>query len=249
VAGAYKRVLLKLSGEAFCKQHQRGLDLEEVDFIADEIIEAAKLNVQIAVVVGGGNFVRGNEVSISGVVTPATADYMGMLATLLNALALQDTLESKGMPTRVLSAIPVHSVAEPFIRRRAIRHLEKGRIVILSAGTGSPHFTTDTAAALRATEISAQILLKATKVEGVYDQDPALNPDAHLYHSLTYLEFLNKRLGIMDSTAISMCMEYHLPVVIFNLRQKGNIPKVIAGKRIGTFIGSEKKVEDYRRSS
>jgi uridylate kinase len=174
---------------------------------------------------------------------------MGMLATLLNALALQDILESKGMPTRVLSAIPVHAVAEPFIRRRAIRHLEKGRVVILSAGTGSPHFTTDTASALRATEIGAQILLKATKVEGVYDADPILNPDARLYHSLTYLEFLNKRLGIMDSTAISMCMEYQLPVVIFNLRKKGNIPKVVAGERIGTFIGSEKKVEDYRRSS
>ena len=231
----YKRVLLKLSGEAFCKQGERGIDISETHFIARQIREASSIGTEIAVVVGGGNIVRGHEISEEGV-TQATGDYMGMLATVVNALALQDVLERNGLETRVLTAIPIQSVAEPFIRRRAIRHLEKGRVVILAAGTGSPHFTTDTAAALRATEIHAEVLLKATKVDGVYSEDPIKNPKAKRFDTLTYLDALNKRLTLMDATAVSMCMEYDLPIIVFNLKKDGNIVRAIKGENIGTII-------------
>jgi uridylate kinase len=231
----YKRVLLKISGEAFCKEDGHGLDIDEIRSIARQIIEAVKVGTQVAIVVGGGNIVRGGALSRSGI-NQATGDYMGMLATVINALVLQDTLESMGKPTRVLTALPITAVAEPWIRRRAIRHLEKGRIIILAAGTGNPHFTTDTAAALRATEIGADILLKASKVDGVYTADPQKNPKAKKYDQLTYLDVLNRGLGVMDLTAISMCMEHHLPIIVFNLRKEGNIALAVSGKNIGTLI-------------
>ncbi|MBI3273443.1 MAG: UMP kinase [Planctomycetes bacterium] len=230
-----RRVLLKISGEGFCKVADRGIDIAEVSAVADEIVSAHELRVQLAVVVGGGNIVRGAELSEQGV-DQATGDYMGMLATVVNALALQDLLERRGVPTRVLTAIPMQSVAEPFIRRRGIRHLEKGRIVILAAGTGNPHFTTDTAAALRATELHADALLKATKVDGVYTADPKKDPTAKKYDSLSYMEVLNNHLRVMDSTAISMCMENRIPIIVFNLKKKGNIVRAIRGKQIGTRI-------------
>lgn len=235
----YNRVLLKLSGEAFCKEGAHGIDIEEIKFIAKQIVKAFSIVPQIAIVVGGGNIVRGHNLSKEGV-GEATSDYMGMLATVINALALQDILEREGVETRVLTAIPIQSVAEPFIRRRAIHHLEKGRIIILAAGTGSPHFTTDTAAALRATEIGAEVLLKATKVEGVYSDDPNKNPNAKLFENLTYIDALNRRLNIMDATAISMCMEYKLPIIVFNLRKEGNIVRVIKGEKLGTIIEETK---------
>lgn len=231
----YKRVLLKLSGEAFCKASGRGLDIDEIQTIAREILEAAKAGTQIAIVVGGGNIVRGGELSRVGI-SGATGDYMGMLATAINALALQDVLENLGAQTRVLSAIPIQSVAEPFIRRRAIRHLEKGRIVILAAGTGNPHFTTDTAAALRATEIGAQVLIKASKVDGVYTADPAHVPDAKRYERLKYLDVINKGLGVMDATAITMCRDHQLPIIVINLRRKGAIARAVCGEKLGTRI-------------
>lgn len=236
----YKRVLLKLSGEAFCKE-KGGLDTEEIDFIANELKDAKTVGAEIAIVVGGGNIVRGHELSQKGI-TQATGDYMGMLATVINALALQDVLEKKGLSTRVQTAIPIQSVAEPFIRRRSISHLEKGRVVILAAGTGSPHFTTDTAAALRATELGAQVLLKATKVDGVYSDDPHKNSKAKRFYTITYLDALNKSLGIMDATAISMCMEYDLPIIVFNLKKSGNITRAVKGEKIGTLVeGSNKR--------
>jgi len=232
----YKRVLLKLSGEALCKEGAHGIDIDEVQSIARQIREAASIGTQVAIVVGGGNIVRGGEISKHGVIQ-ATGDYMGMLATVINALALQDVLEHEGMTTRVMTALGVHSVAEPWIRRRAIRHMEKGRIVVLAAGTGNPHFTTDTAAALRATELGCDVLLKASKVDGVYSDDPHKNPKARKFDRLTYLEVLNKRLGVMDVTAISMCMEHRLPIIVFNLRQDGNILRAVRGESIGTMIG------------
>jgi uridylate kinase len=232
---APRRILLKLSGEAFCRSGDKGLDPDEIRSIAQEIRRAAASGAQIAVVVGGGNIVRGHELGVHGI-TPATGDYMGMLATVINALALQDVLEDLGVPTRVLTAIPIQAVAEPFIRRRAIRHLEKGRVVILPGGTGNPHFTTDTAAALRAAEIGASVLLKASKVDGVYEDDPVRNPGARKFDRLTYLDVLNRRLGVMDGTAITMCMEHRLPVIVFNLRVAGNIVRAIRGEPIGTRI-------------
>jgi uridylate kinase len=231
----YKRVLLKISGEAFCKEGGTGLDTDEIRSIAGQVIEAVKAGTQVAIVCGGGNIVRGGQLSKHGI-NQATGDYMGMLATVINALALQDTLESLGKPTRVMAALPMTSVAEPWIRRRAIRHLEKGRIVILAAGTGNPHFTTDTAAALRATEVGAEILLKASKVDGVYSADPHKDPKAKKYDRLSYLDVLNRGLGVMDLTAISMCMEFHLPIIVFNLRKDGNIALAVSGKQIGTLI-------------
>ena len=231
----YQRVLLKISGEAFCKEGAQGLDTDEIRSIAGQIIEAVKIGSQIAIVCGGGNIVRGGTLSKHGI-NQATGDYMGMLATVINALALQDTLEALGTPTRVLTALPITSVAEPWIRCRAIRHLEKGRVIILAAGTGNPHFTTDTAAALRATEIGADILLKASKVDGVYTADPKKDPKAKKYDRLSYLDVLNRGLGVMDLTAISMCMEFHLPIIVFNLRKEGNIALAVAGKQIGTLI-------------
>jgi len=234
-APKYKRVLLKISGEAFCKEGAHGIDIQEVRSVARQVSEASELGTQVAIVVGGGNIVRGGELSRNGV-NQATGDYMGMLATVINALALQDVLESLGKETRVLTAFPVQSVAEPWIRRRAVRHLEKGRIVILAAGTGNPHFTTDTAAALRATELSAEVLLKASKVDGVYDDDPHRNPKAKRFERLSYLDVLNKRLGVMDSTAISMCMENRLPIIVFDLWRDGNIQRAVKGEAIGTLI-------------
>ena len=235
MAEAATRVLLKISGEGFCRESDRGIDTQEVSTVADEIVDAAQHQVQLAIVVGGGNIVRGAELHERGV-DQATGDYMGMLATVINALALQDTLERRGIPTRVLTAIPMQSVAEPFIRRRCIRHLEKGRIVILAAGTGNPHFTTDTAAALRATEIHAGALLKATKVDGVYTSDPNKDPNAKKLDSLSYMEVLNNHLRVMDSTAISMCMENRIPIIVFNLKKRGNIVRAVRGEKIGTRI-------------
>jgi uridylate kinase len=236
----YKRVLLKISGEAFCPEGARGIDIDEVQSIARQVKEAVSVGTQVAVVVGGGNIIRGGEISKHGI-TQATGDSMGMLATVINALALQDVLEHEGLTTRVLTALSVHSVAEPYIRRRAVRHLEKNRIVVLAAGTGNPHFTTDTAAALRATELGCEVLLKASKVDGVYTDDPHKNPKAKKIERLTYLDVLNKRLGVMDVTAISMCMEHRLPIIVFNLRTEGNIVKAVAGEPIGTIIGEEEK--------
>ena len=247
----YKRVLLKISGEAFCRASGRGLDVKEIESIAEEILNAAKLKTQIAVVVGGGNIVRGQELAGSGV-SQATGDYMGMLATVINALSLQDVLERHGAQTRVMTALAIQSVAEPFIRRRALRHLEKGRIVILGAGTGNPHFTTDTAAALRATELGAEILMKASKVDGVYTSDPKRDLSAKKYESLSYQDVLAQRLRVMDATAISMCMEYSLPIVVFDLFRKGNIVRAIEGKPIGTRIGETeplKKAKTVRRET
>jgi len=238
----YKRVLLKISGEAFCREGGHGIDIEESRSIARQIVEAQKTGVQIAVVVGGGNIVRGSMVVPSGI-NQATGDYMGMLATVINALALQDLIESLGRPTRVLTALPIQAVAEPWIRRRAISHLEKDRIIILAAGTGNPHFTTDTAAALRAAEIGAEVLLKASKVDGVYDKDPNEHAKAKRFERLAYLDVLNRRLGVMDVTAISLCMEHRLPIIVFNLRKEGNIVKAVRGEPIGTIIaeGAEEK--------
>jgi uridylate kinase len=239
----YRRVLLKLSGEAFCKEKSRGIDIDEIRFVARQIREASKAGIRIAVVVGGGNIVRGGEIAGHGV-TGATGDYMGMLATVINALFLQDVLESMGLKTRVMTALPVQAVAEAWIRRRAVRHLEKGRVIILAAGTGNPHFTTDTAAALRATELDCDVLLKASKVDGVHTADPNKDPRARKIRRLTYLDVLNRRLKVMDVTAISMCMEYRLPIIVFNLRRPGNILRAVRGEPIGTIIddpGAPKK--------
>ncbi len=234
----YERVILKISGDAFGPRDGKGIDTNEVESIARRVIEAHRLGSEIAVVVGGGNIVRGAEFT-SDAITAATADYMGMLATTINALSLQDTIESHGPPTRVMTALPMQSVAEPFIRRRAIRHLEKDRIIILAAGTGNPHFTTDTAAALRATEIGAGAVFKATKVDGVYDSDPHDNEEAKRFETISYMDVLSKNIQVMDSTAISMCMEYDLPIVVFNLKEEGNILRAIKGETIGTFIGPD----------
>src|SRR5436190_22264686 len=210
----YKRVLLKISGEGFCHEGGFGIEASELENIANQCVEVAKMGVQLAIVVGGGNFIRGATFAEDGHIPRATADYMGMLATVLNALALQETMERFGQPTRVMSAISVHSVAEPFIRRRAVRHLEKGRAVVLAAGTGNPFFTTDTCAALRATEIEADVLLKATKVDGIYSADPKKHKDARLYHDVTYEQVLRDELKVMDLTAITMCKQQNLPLVV-----------------------------------
>jgi uridylate kinase len=232
----YKRVLLKISGEGFCQEGGFGIEGPELENIARQCVEVAKMGVQLAVVVGGGNFIRGATFSEKGHIPRATADYMGMLATVLNALALQETMEKFGQPTRVLSAIGIHAVAEPFIRRRAVRHLEKGRCVVLAAGTGNPFFTTDTCAALRATEIEADVLLKATKVDGIYTSDPKKNKDAKLYTDVTYEDVLRDELKVMDLTAITMCKQQKLPLVVFNLKTPGNIARVMRGESVGTKI-------------
>jgi len=231
----YKRILLKISGEAMMGDQAYGVDPATVDFIAKEIKDAVSMGVEIAIVIGGGNIFRGVEASMKGI-ERASADYMGMLATVINALALQNYLEKYGIPTRVQSAIEMKELAEPYIRRKAIRHLEKGRTVIFAAGTGNPYFTTDTAASLRAMEIDAEIILKATKVDGVYSSDPAKDPTAKKYHTVTYIDVLKKGLSIMDSTAISLCMDNNLPIVVFNLRGKKSIRKIIEGKKIGTLV-------------
>jgi uridylate kinase len=232
---AYKRILLKLSGEALMGPARFGIDPETLQGIAEQVKEVLALGVEVAVVIGGGNIFRGLAESSRGM-DRATADYMGMLATVMNALALQDALERLGCKTRVMSAIEMHQVAEPYIRRRATRHLEKGRIVIFAAGTGNPYFTTDTAAALRATEVHADVLLKATKVDGVFDADPKKHGDAKKFEALTYIDVLNRGLQVMDSTAISLCMDNALPIVVFNLLQRGNIMRVVCGEEIGTWV-------------
>jgi uridylate kinase len=231
----YKRVLLKLSGEALMGEQGYGIDPGVVQYLADEIWEVAKLDVEVALVIGGGNIFRGLTASTQGMDRVA-ADQMGMLATLINAVALQDGLEKKGMITRLISAIEVRSIAEPFIRRRAVRHLEKKRIVIFAAGTGNPYFSTDTAAALRAMEVHAEVILKATKVDGIYDRDPQLSKDAIKLDELDYMEVLSKQLKVMDSTAISLCMDNSMPIIVFNLKQKGNIKRIISGEKIGSLV-------------
>ena len=231
----YKRVLLKLSGEALMGNQAFGIDPEMMRYVADEIVTAQTLGIQMALVVGGGNIFRGIAASSYGM-DRASADHMGMLATVINSLALQDALEKKGLQTRVQSAISMHEVAEPYILRRAIRHLERDRIVIFAAGTGSPYFTTDTAAALRAQEIHADALLKATKVDGLYTADPEKDDSARFIESISYMEVLERRLRVMDMTAISLAMDNKLPLVVFNLYQKRNIKKVLCGEPIGTRI-------------
>ncbi len=233
----YKRILLKLSGEALMGDQDFGIGLEMMKYVADEVRSIFDLGVQIAIVVGGGNIFRGIAATSYGM-DRTSADHMGMLATMINSLALQDALEKKGIQTRVQSAISMHEVAEPYILRRAIRHLEKNRVVIFGAGTGNPYFTTDTAAVLRAQEIHAEILLKATKVNGLYDSDPVVNPDAKFVKQISYMEVLEKQLKAMDMTAISLAMESKLPLVIFNLKTKGNIRKVVCGGDVGTRINS-----------
>jgi uridylate kinase len=236
-ACAYKRVLLKISGEGFCKPGAVGLDPEEVRTIARQIRDVVSNGLQLAIVVGGGNYLRGMQFSQAAKIKRATADYMGMVATVINALALQDCLESLDAATRVMCAVEMKDVAEPFIRRRAIRHLEKGRVVILAGGTGNPFFTTDTAAALRASELGAEALLKATKVDAVYSDDPKTNPKAIRYTNLKYDDVIHQGLKIIDVAAITLCKDNHIPVIVFDLKREGNIRKVIAGEPIGTRIG------------
>src|SRR5512132_131485 len=231
----YQRVLLKLSGEALMGEQQFGVDPAVATRIAHDVGEIQGLGVETAIVIGGGNIFRGIAASARGM-DRATADYMGMLATVINALALQDALEQHGVITRVVTAIEMRAVAEPFIRRRAIRHLEKGRVVVFGAGTGSPYFTTDTAAALRAMEIRADVILKGTKVDGIYTADPMKDPEATKYSEISYLKVLEQGLKVMDATAISLCMDNKLPIVVFNLRTAGNLRRVIAGEPIGTKV-------------
>ena len=232
----YRRVVLKLSGEALAGTDGHGINHEILTSISKQIVEVINLGVEVAVVVGGGNIWRGVAGSARGM-DRATADYMGMLATVINALALQDALENLDMGTRVLSAIEMKEIAEPYIRRRAIRHLEKGRVVIFAAGTGNPYFSTDTAAALRSAEIEADVILMAKKVDGVYDSDPIKNPNAKKYEDLEYIEVLNKGLGVMDSTAASLCMDNEIPIIVFDLTREGNIMKAVMGQDIGTYVG------------
>jgi uridylate kinase len=231
----YKRVLLKLSGEALMGDQQFGVDPVVATQVAQDVADIHALGVEAAIVIGGGNIFRGLAASARGM-DRATADYMGMLATVINALALQDALEQLGLPTRVITAIEMRAVAEPFIRRRAIRHLEKRRVVIFAAGTGNPYFTTDTAAALRAMEIKAEVILKGTKVDGVYTADPMLDPAATKYPTISYLQVLERQLKVMDATAISLCMDNKLPIVVFNLREPGNVRRVVMGETIGTTV-------------
>jgi uridylate kinase len=239
----YTRIVLKISGEALMGRRNYGVDPEMTRFIAEQVREVVGSGVQVAIVVGGGNIFRGLAASATGM-ERATADYIGMLATVMNGLALQDALEKADQPTRVLSAIAMHEVAEPYIRRRAMRHMEKGRVVILAAGTGNPYFTTDTAAALRAVEIGAQVLLKATKVDGVYDSDPMTTPDAKRHDHLTYGQVLNDRLGVLDATAVSLCMDNDLPIVVFDMNQPGQIKAAALGEDVGTLIDGNDGTEE-----
>src|SRR5213083_2446754 len=229
---AYKRILLKISGEVLAGDQAFGIDSRMIEYIASEIAEVAAMGVEVAVVIGGGNIYRGIDAADGGM-ERASADYMGMLATMLNALALQNALEKQGAVTRVQSAIEMRQLAEPYIRRRAIRHLEKKRVIIFAAGTGNPYFSTDTTAALRAMEIKAEVILKATKVDGIYDKDPVKNPDARRFDSLTYMDVLKKGLAVMDSTAISLCMDHNLPIIVFNVKEKGNIKRIVLGEQLG----------------
>jgi uridylate kinase len=231
----YKRILLKISGEVLTGEKDYGIDPVVIGQIGQEIKEVVGLGVEIAIVIGGGNIFRGVAASSKGM-DRATADYMGMLATVLNGLALQDALEKIDVQTRVQTAIEMREIAEPYIRRRAMRHLEKGRVVIFAAGTGNPFFTTDTTASLRATEIGAEVILKATKVDGIYDADPLLHEGARKYEELTYLDVLKKQLKVMDATAISLCMDQHIPIIVFSLKERGNIQRVVLGEKVGTEV-------------
>ncbi len=231
----YQRILLKLSGEALAGEAGYGIDTDVLQVLAGEIKEIHGLGIQTSLVMGGGNIFRGIKGATKGM-DRATADYMGMLATVLNCLALQDSLERQGVHTRVQSAIDMQEVAEPYIRRRAMRHLEKQRVVIFGAGTGNPYFTTDTTAALRAMEVGAQVVLKATKVNGIYDSDPMKNPDAKRFEDVTYIDVLQKRLEVMDSTAISLCMDNKLPIIVFNLHEKGALKRAVLGEAVGTLV-------------
>lgn len=232
----YKRILLKLGGESLSGKGRTGIEPSDVAYLADEIQAVKRHGVEIAIVIGGGNFWRGNDPYAQSI-DRATADYMGMLATVMNALALQDALEKRGLDTRVQSAIEMRAIAEPYIRRRAIRHLEKGRIVIFGAGTGNPFFTTDTAGALRAKEIDADVLIKATKVDGVYDKDPLKYPDAQKFARMSYNEaILGENVNVMDNTALSLCMDHHLPIIVFNLAKPGMIERAVLGEPVGTII-------------
>lgn len=232
---AYKRVLLKLSGEALAGKREFGLDADVLDYIADEIKGIRELGTEVAIVVGGGNIFRGIQGSQGGM-DRATADYMGMLGTTINALAMLDALERHGITTRVQSAIRMEQVVEPYIRRRAVRHLEKGRVVIFASGTGNPYFSTDTAASLRAMEVEAQVMIKATKVDGVYDADPKKSKNAKRFKSVSYIEVLNKNLQVMDSTAISLCMDNQMPIIVLDLNRKGSLKRAIQGEDVGTTI-------------
>ncbi len=232
---AFHRILLKLSGEALMGTQGFGVDPVVAGRIAQEVHEVHELGVQMAIVVGGGNFIRGVAASAHGI-DRVVGDHMGMLATVINALALQDALEKRGSFTRVITAIEIREIAEPFIRRRAVRHLEKGRVVIFAAGTGNPYFSTDTAAALRAMEIKAEVILKATKVDGVFDADPAKVPDAKMFSRINYLDVLSRRLAVMDTTAISLCMDNSLPIIVFNLNVPGNLKRVVLGEKVGSLV-------------
>jgi uridylate kinase len=238
MSARYGRVLLKLSGEALMGEQQFGIEPTVTTQVAKEIAEIVSFGVQVGVVIGGGNLFRGLSASAKGM-DRSTADYMGMLATVINGLALQDSLEKVGVTTRVLTAIEMRAVAEPFIRRRAVRHLEKGRVVVFAAGTGNPYFTTDTAAALRAMEMKADVILKGTKVDGIYTADPMLHPTATKYERISYIKVLEQGLKVMDATAISLCMDNKLPIVVFNLRTAGNLRRVIAGEPVGTTVTAE----------
>lgn len=231
----FRRILLKLSGEALAGGQHLGIEPNTIGQIADDVKEAFDLGVQVGLVIGGGNFVRGVAQAAKGM-DRASSDYMGMLATVINSMAMQDALEKRGLTTRVQSAIGMSAIAEPYIRRRAIRHLEKDRIVIFAAGTGNPYFTTDTAASLRAMEINADVILKATNVDGIYDKDPKKFPEAKLYKTLKYMDVLKEGLQVMDSTAISLCMDNKLPIITFNLNKPGNIARVVRGEKIGTVV-------------
>ncbi len=232
----YQRILLKLGGEALAGEGGFGINPTQAEFLAQKVMQVISMGVQVAMVIGGGNLWRGKQDGLDHGMERVTADHMGMLATVMNALALQDALERQGIPTRVMTGIEVRAVAEPYIQRRAVRHLEKGRAVIFGAGTGNPYFTTDTAASLRAMEIDAEVLIKATKVDAVYDSDPKLNADARPFTHLTYIDALNMRVGVMDSTAMAMCMDNDLPICVVNLWDEGTLEKVVRGEPIGTLI-------------
>jgi uridylate kinase len=232
----YQRILLKLSGEALAGENGFGINPAQAEFLAQKVVQIINMGVQVALVIGGGNLWRGMQDGMEHGMERVTADHMGMLATVMNALALQDALERHGIPTRVMTGIEVRAVAEPYIQRRAVRHLEKGRAVIFGAGTGNPYFTTDTAASLRAMEIDAQVLIKATKVDAVYDSDPKKNANARRFDRLTYIDALNMRVGVMDSTAMAMCMDNDLPICVVNLWQEGALEKVVRGEPVGTLI-------------
>jgi uridylate kinase len=234
----YRRVLLKLGGEALAGEGGFGINPSMAEFVAQKVLQIVNMGVQVAVVIGGGNLWRGKQDGLDHGMERVTADHMGMLATVMNALALQDALERAGIPTRVMTGIEVRAVAEPYIQRRAVRHLEKGRVIIFGAGTGNPYFTTDTAASLRAMEIDAEILIKATKVDAVYDRDPKKNADAQRFDRLTYIEALNMRVGVMDTTAMAMCMDNDLPICVLNLWEEGALVKIVTGQPVGTIVSA-----------